>query len=176
MRDESKELDELDRRVRGGVAKLRGIHVGDEVEVEVLTHLVGGRFTIAELVEKMYGLDRNEEGFSSSYTKVRRATRRLESRGLVSTRLFGKERPYRLTEYAITNLARIGGGEPQRALMPRQDLIVHATTLALSIPMLLLAKGWLVLSDPGTIVLFACFFYLLGASSSRLVQMLRRIL
>jgi hypothetical protein len=167
--------DRLGQRVRKGVSRLRGTDVGDDLQVEILSQLVEGRKTMAELVERIYGLQRDDQGFSSSYTKVRRATKRLESKGLLATKLFGKEKPYRLTDLAIINLARIGGEKEQIALVSRSDLALYIATAALAVPIASLGSSWLQVSDPGVAAFFACFFYLLGASTSRIAQTLRKV-
>jgi hypothetical protein len=168
-------LDELGRRVKSGVVRLQGIDVGDQVQVEVISRLLEGRKTIAELTSLIYGVGRQEEGFHSCYSRVRRAIKKLESKGLVSTRLFGKEKPYRLTDLAIANLVRLGGEKEQLGVVPRHDLAIYLATVTMAIPVIFLSAGWMVLSDLGVGVVFACFFYLLGASSIRLVQTLGRV-
>ena len=169
-------VDELGRRVRQGVSKLRGLEVGGQLEVEILSQLVDGKKTIAEVVELIYGLERCEEGFNSCYTRAWRATKRLESKGLVSTRIFGKEKPYRLTNLAIMNLAKIGGEEKQITIVSRSDLIFYLVTIAVAAPIASLGTGWFELTDPSIAALFACFYYLLGVSTSRIIQTLRKVL
>lgn len=168
-------VEGLESDVRKGVSRIRGLELGDEVAVEVLTQLVEGRKTMSEIVEGVYGLTRSDEGFSSSFTKVRRATKRLESSGLVSTGLFGRDKPYRLTDLAMINLARIGGGRGQVRILPRIDILTYAATAALSLPVAFLGLGWVELLDSGVIVVFGCFFYLLGASTVRVVQAFRKV-
>jgi len=174
-RGDTDKLDELEHRVYSGVSKLRGIDLGDEVEVEILSQLVGSRRTATEIVEGIYGLGSRDEGFSSSYTRVRRGIRRLEARGLVSTNLLGRDKPYRLTDLAIINLARIGGESKQVRSLPRIDLVAYLATTGLSVPVVVLGSEWFKISDIGVVVLFAAFFFLLGASFVRFLQTLRRV-
>jgi len=171
----SGDIEELSRRVSSGVSRLRGLDLGDEIEVEILGQLVGSSMTATELVEGIYGLGSSDEGFSSSYTRVRRGVRKLESKGLVSTRLFGRDKPYRLTDLAVINLARIGGGGRQMATVPRVDLVAYLATSGLSVPVVVLGSEWLSISDVGVVLLFAVFFFLLGASFVRFMQTLRRV-
>jgi len=161
--------------VREGVSKLQGLDVGDEFQVLVLSELVDGSRTISELVESIYGVNRSEEGFGSAYTRVRRTIKRLESRGLVSTRMFGKEKPYRLTGLAVMNLARIGGKIPQVGIISKNDLVIYIATILLAFPVVGLGLGWLSLRDPFVILLFACFFYLLGISTSKVIRTIMRV-
>jgi hypothetical protein len=143
--------------------------------VEILGQLVQGRKTLTEITESVYGLSLWEEGWQSSYSKVARLTRRLESKGLVSRRLFGKEKPYRLTDLAVTNLARIGGEKKQLSMIPRIDVAFYLATLGSSLVVAALAMGWYELSELGTLGLFGAFCLLLGVSLTRFVQAFRRV-
>jgi len=169
-------LDELGAKVSEGVSRLRGLDVGDQLEVEILSRLARGRRTIAELVEQVYGLGRYDEGFGPSYTRVRRKMKRLESKGLVSTKLFGKERPYRLTDLAVTNLARIGGEGKQIDLLSMTDLAVYVATGTLALPMISLSAHLVEMASPTVVMVFAGFFYLLGGSTFCIIRMIRRVL
>ena len=169
-----REIDDLQRRIHGGISKLKGLEIADELEIEILAQLVNTRRTITEIVEGIYGIRSTDEGFSSSYTRVRRGTRKLESKGLITTRIFGRDKPYRLTDLAIINLARIGGEARQIPTLPRIDLAAYLATTGLSIPVVILGTEWFQLSDIGVVALFAAFF-LLGASFVRFLQTLRRV-
>jgi hypothetical protein len=59
---------------------------------------------------------------------MRRAIRSLEKRGFVATRLFGRERPYRITRHGIAVLASIvpDTGTP-RIIYPSEILILCIT-------------------------------------------------
>ena len=170
-----REIDDLQRRVHGGISRLKGLEIGDELEIEILAQLVNTRRTITEIVEGVYGLRSTDEGFSSSYTRVRRGTRRLESRGLITTRIFGRDKPYKLTDLAIINLARIGGEARQIPTLPRIDIATYLATTGLSVPVIVLGAKWFQISDIGVVALFAAFFFLLGASFVRFLQTLRRV-
>jgi len=166
----------LQKGIKNGLHKLRGLDVADQLGIEILSQLVGQKKTMAEIVEGIWGLRSSDPGFSSCYTKVRRATRNLESKGLVSTRLFGRDKPYRLTDLAMINLARIGGEAKQIPALPRVDLATYLATAVLSIPIILLGADWFRMSNPSIIAVFAAFFFLLGVSFSRFIQALRRVL
>jgi hypothetical protein len=169
------DLNGLRSDVKKGVYRIQGLELGDQLAIEVLLHLVESRKTMTEIVEYIYGLRRSDEGFGSCFTKVRRATKRLESSGLVSTGLFGRDKPYRLTDLAIINLARIGGGREQMSVLPKLDLLTYALTASFSLPVAFLGLEWLQLFDSGVIAVFGIFFYLLGVSTVRIVQALRRV-
>ena len=168
-------MEDLDRRVKDGVFRLRGLGIGDELAVEILSHLVEGKMTVAEITDRVYGLTSNDEGFNSSYSRVRRGIRRLESKGLVSKSLFGGNKPFRLTEFAVINLARIGGQKKQLAIIPRIDLAVYLATGGLAVPVTLSAMAWIDVPELGAIGMFGCFCFLLGISFCRIVQSVWRV-
>jgi hypothetical protein len=165
----------FDERVRRGVSRLRGLDIADELEVEIVSELIEYRLTAGEIVHRVYGVGRYEEGFNSCYTRTRRALKRLESKGLVSTSFIGKEKPYRLTDLAAVNLARIGGGREQRGVMSRSDLVFYLATLFLGVPILWIGAGWWQPENLLIAGMYACFFYLLGVSTSRVTRTVRRV-
>ena len=171
----SRSIDEYAHRVIDGVSKLRGLDIGDEIEVEILGQLVGGRRTVTEMVAGVYGLGSADEGFNSCYTRVRRGVKKLESKGYVSTSLFGWDKPYKLTDLAMINLARIGGDEKQTSVVSRVDLAAYLATTTLLIPVAVLGSDWFQLSDLGVVILFAAFFFLLGACFVRFLQTFRKV-
>jgi hypothetical protein len=174
--DTAENLSRLRTRVHEGVSKLRGLEIGDELAIEILAQLVDGRKSTAEIVELIYGLRKGDEGFISCYSRVGREIKRLESKGLVSRQLFGRDKPYRLTELAVTNLARIGGEKKQMALVPKGELLVYLVTIALAVPIASQTLNLLQLGDLGTAVIFPCFCFFLGFSCSKVLQTLGRVL
>jgi DNA-binding transcriptional ArsR family regulator len=168
-------VNDLHGRVKDGVSRLKGLDIGDELAVEILSHLVEGRKSVAEITEHIYGLTSKDEGYNSSYSRVRREIRRLESKGLVSRPLFGGNRPFRLTDLALINLARIGGQTKQLSPIPRIDLAVHLVTAGLAFPVGLIALAWVHVGELATIGLFGCFCFLLGVSFCRITQSTWRV-
>ncbi len=169
--------DEMGSVIEDSVRALGALGLGSELHTEMLRHLIHGPRTITELVELVYGVSRNGQSFPADYMKIRRAVRKLESRGLVSTRVFGRDKPYRLTRHAIERLYHLArpNGRTER-LMSRSDLAIHASTLATGLVTLLMV--WEATGEPRPvwIVLFSgVFFYLLGLSSGRILGLLRRI-
>jgi len=173
--DDSDGIEELHRRVRDGVSRLRGLEMGNELGVEILSRLVDGNRTVSEIVEQIYGVKSSEEGFFTCYTRTRREVRKLESKGLVSRSLLGRDRPYRLTNLAVINLARIGGREEQLRVVPRVDIATYFVTLVSAVPLVLIASEWVEFSQPVTSSLFGIFCVLLGISLCRFLQALRRV-
>lgn len=168
-------MEDLHNKVRDGVSKLRGLNIGDELSVEILSNLIEGRMTVAEITERVYGLTNNDEGYSSCYSRIRRGIRRLESKGLVSRSLFGTNQPFRLTELAVINLAKIGGEEKQMKVVPRTDLVVYLATIVLALPVVFSALTLVEIAELSIISIFGCFCFLLGISFTRIVMSVRRV-
>ena len=173
--ESSENIDKLQHRVRDGVSKLKGLDFGDELAVEILAQLVEGKKTVAEIVERAYGLRVSDEGFHSSYSKVRRVVRRLESKGLISRKLLGRDKPYRLTHHAVANLARIGGEEEQLPLFPRADLVAYLVTTVAAVPVSLHAVGWVELGEAVTVGLLPSLCFFLGISFYGAVRTMRKV-
>ena len=100
FRADSENIEEFRRRVKNGVSNLKGLEIADELSVEIISQLVEAKKTSSEMTTLIYGLRRGDEGFESSYGKIRREIRILESKGLVSRKLFGRDKPYKITELA----------------------------------------------------------------------------
>lgn len=175
FRADSDNIDDLKQKVVDGVSKLRGLDIGDLLAVEILGQLVQGKKSLTEITEGIYGLGRSDDGFKSCYTRVGREIRRLESKGLVSRKLFGNERPYRLTQLAIINLARIGGEEQQLPVIPRIDLVPYLGTLGISVIGALHARGIVQLPETGTLGLLLIFGIFIGISLTEVLRTLRRV-
>ena len=171
----SDDIDDLKQKVVDGVSKLRGLDIGDLLAVEILGQLVQSKKNLTEITEGIYGLGRSDEGFKSCYTRVGREIRRLESKGLISRKLFGNERPYRLTQLAIINLAKIGGEEQQIPIIPRVDLVPYLGTLGLSIVGAMHARGIFQLSEIGTLGFLLLFGIFVGISLTEVLRTLRRV-
>jgi len=174
--DSIENIDRLKTRVREGISKLKGLDVGDVLSIEILAQLVGGRKSITEIVELIYGLRKGDGGFISSYSRVSREIKKLESKGLVSRKIFGQNKPYRLTELAITNLARIGGEQNQMVLVQRSELAIYLATIALALPIASQTLNIWQLGDLVTSTIFPTFCFLLGFSCSKVLQTLRRVI
>jgi hypothetical protein len=173
--DSIDQIDTLKSRVKEGVSRLKGLDMGDVLSIEILSQLVDGRKSTAEIVELVYGLRKGDRGFKSCYSRTARAIRVLESRGLVSRRLLGRDKPYRLTPMAIANLARIGGEEQQMALVPKADLVAYVGTLSLAVPFAMQAVGLVTMSGGIELWLFPCFCFMLGICFVEVLRTFRRV-
>jgi hypothetical protein len=171
----SDNIENLRDRVKDGITKLKGLEIGDEFAVEILAQLVEGKKTVAEIVEAVYGLRNSDEGYLPIYAKVWRQIRQLESKGLVSTRILGRNKPYRLTQLAIINLAKIGGEEQQVPVIPRVDLVPYVGTLVIAGIAILQARDILQFTETTTMGLLLLFGLFAGVSLCRSIETIRRV-
>jgi len=146
------------------------------LQIEIVEELLSGRRTIAELVEAIYSLRRGEAGYGTQYSRVRREILRMESEGLVVSKgLFGRQRPYALTQLAVAKLTSIQGVETGLCLsvFPRIDLAVYGVVLALGAAAVVLAgkETAPVLSMLATLL----FVFTAGIAVTRFIQTLRRV-
>jgi len=162
-------------RTLASIRKLRSVELS-LLEAEVLDSLVDGRKTAVELVEGIYGLGKKDAGFDSSCVKVRRVLRRLERRGLASTRMFGRDRPYRVTRYGIAVLASIAPDMDPPKILHLGEATMLILTAIFGIAMLVYSKGALGNTDRAYAVpVLASFFTMFGCSLSVMVHVLRRV-
>ena len=145
-------------------ASLRG-----SLEAEVVSSLIDGEKTVTELVEMIFPVRSDDPDFNTHYMRVWRATQDLASNGYVVKRLFGRERPYRLTRYGVERLFS-GSGTGRPGLVAWIDISLYMATilfasLLLVIHIMASATGNMILS-----VINPAFFFLLGVSSLRMIQ------
>lgn len=167
-------LEPIRKRMVENARELRDLEVDRVLEAEIVAHLLNGRRTSGELAEQIFEVGPESDGFHSYYMRVSRALHSLEKRGYVSTKLFGRDRPYRLTDHCLRKLAKIGGEEPAR-LLPPQDIGVYASTLLLSAAAILARTGFLDLTRQAFTVLFALAVLLSGVSLTRFIEMVKKV-
>jgi hypothetical protein len=171
FRDDRDDLrEETSTRLWESIKILRDLGLASEPESEVLRCLIDGPRNITELVDIIYGATRNTPGFGADYMKISRVIRRLENKGLVSTRILGRDKPYKLTPYALEKLYFLGRpGESAQGLVGFVDLLAYLITLGSGTAMIFLQQS------PWLGVVFGAFLYSLGISTCRIVRMLRRL-
>lgn len=164
-------------RVLKAIGELGQLDVQDLTQARIIAVLLTDQRTVTELVEEIYEQKRGDEGYRGAYSKTRRAVMVLASHGYVSTRLFGKDKPYRLTKYAVSNLAdfRVPADKPR--IIPRMDMAIHGFTISLGVIAFLLAIDKM---DFGSslpfAVFYAAFFLFLGASTIRLLESVSKVM
>ena len=143
----SKALSNVEAGLEGSMKRLVEGQLDSLTQVGIVRELLAGKRTLAELVEALYGLKRQDDGFKTEYTRIRREVRALESKGFVSRALFGRERPYRLTQLAVARITKIAEVTPswQPKLVTPIDFGIYV------VAMLLAAVGFVMsrnLDDP----------------------------
>ena len=171
-RGSSEGVEELAKMLASFAKDLKGIDVETLLEAQILGHLLAGGRTIPELMEIIYGVRYEDSEYASVYMKVRRSLQNLSSKGYVSRPLFGKNRTYRLTDFAIAKLTDIGGRTRGRrvALIPKGDLALYAATTILGAISLVLGvdvalEAWAYIG----------FAFLLGVSVASAVRTIGKV-
>jgi len=175
----SKALADLQSQMSGTLKTLIEGELKDITQVSIVRELLDGRRTSSELVEAVYGVRRGDLGFDSCYTRVRRAVADLESRGFVSRRLFGRDKPYYLTQLAIVRLTRMAKVAPRGryALLPRVDIGVYLSAVALAGVCAMASSGFLSLPEgPWFLIIFSAALLLSGTALTRLVETLKQVI
>jgi len=169
-RDTGDELGILRERILSSVRKLRHMDL-TMLQVEIADRLMDGRRTATELVEQIFETRSGDPEFQARYAAIRREIKTLENRGYVSTTLFGRDRPYKLTPHGIALLTSILPEDQKPRILGRWDLAAFIATTLTGASLLLFRRqeGWPVF------VLFALFFLLLGASLSSFARTLRKV-
>ena len=143
----------------------------------MLSCLVGRERTASELTEETYGVTRHSPSYHTYYMKVSRTVKTLQRRGYIATRIFGRDKPYRLTPYAaariMDSVAQAGKTEKTgktEEVLPSRDILayVSATCLALANIAFVATASSPWLSTPPTILTYSAFLVLSGYCLARL--------
>ncbi len=148
------------------------------LQAGIVRELLSGSRTSSELVEAIYGVSRGQEGFQSHYTRIRREIGDLESRGYVSRQLFGRDKPYRLTQLAVARLTRIGNTRNtwEAAVLPSRDLVIYSSTAILTTASFLASSSRLDLAPGVSFSLIVASAFAAGVAFTRFAQTLRRVI
>jgi len=172
----AEDLQRIESRLRSSARSLDKLGLASVIEANIIADLLDGRKTVAELVERLYQVARDNPHYSAYYDKVRRAAGSLESKGYVARRLLGRDKPYKLTRLGWERiLAASLDAEPPRTISGL-DTVLYLATLALGGLCWLLA-GHTNLS-PGTesyLALFSAFLIAVGMSIVRFLEIVRGI-
>ena len=135
------------------------VEVDGSLQARVLEELVSGSKNVSELAHILYGVERGDRGFSSCYMRVRRATKRLESRGYVAASLLGRDKQYPLTRLGSQAIAGVFSERPVVEMRSVRVLII-ALTLAFGLLNYLSGS----LSPSWRVQISSVFLVLLGMS------------
>ncbi len=173
---------ELRDRINGSLSELVRAQFTDLLQVEILLELLNGRRTVSELVAAIYGVCDGDPGFKTSYSRVSRSAAELRSKGFLSRRLLGKEKPYHITQLAVARMSSFEGvkATSRGDVMPRGDLTLYVSSLALGLVSVVAGRGIL----SGTLeeiellylVIFSLFLLATGAALTRLYDAIKRVI
>ncbi len=144
------------------------------LEAEIVANLLEGKRTIGDLVEVIYNRRGDDPEFHRCYMRVYRALQRLGRKGYVSRKLFGSEKPYRLTSLAFDQLASVRRRDTSHLVDPSDGALLVGT-IVMAVVTALASKGDLRVSRQVFTLIYSLFVFLSGASSLRLVQMVRKV-
>jgi hypothetical protein len=174
MSTEREDVDKFRESVLADISKLRRLELS-MLEAEVMRSLMGGKKTGVELVDYIFGLGRGDDGFNAARLRVRRATRGLERRGFIATRIFGRDRPYHITRHGIAVLVSIAPETEKPRIMKPGEIAILTITALLGVGAFLYPGSVLNPSWKVGFPLFAGFFTLLGISITICYNIARRV-
>jgi hypothetical protein len=152
--------------------KMRDLDL-DTLQSEILGELMEGRRTLAEMVDILFGVRYGDDSFDAHYSQLRRAISGLEKRGFVAREgLFGREKPYRLTQFGVAKLATISPDMSQPGIISKLDLLFFCITAAWAITVCVLSTST---GFPFTLAASVLGF-LLGVVTTRSIQITRKVI
>ncbi len=152
----------------------RKLEFATTLETEILACLLEGSKTVGELVELVFRVRKENCSFHQYYMRVSRVLRKMELEGYVSRRLFGSNKPYTLTHFALARLASEGDG-PAPKLVDRWDLGTYGATIAAAVATVCTSSGVVPISRSEFMVVYTVLVFLCGVCSLRLAGMLKRV-
>ena len=154
---------------------LKRMQISTLLETEILSSLVGKERMVSELTEEIYGVTRQSPSYHTYYMKVSRAVRALQRNGYVTTKVWGRDKPFKLTAFAASKIMDVDG-KVQR-VVPLCDALVYVAAVGFGLANIFLAASaaspWL--STPKTILPYTAFLVLSGYSLARLSIAVRKV-
>ena len=175
--DAEESLRALKENVAHSVSQLARTDLKDVLQAEILLELMKGQRTTNELVEAVYHVSPDNPGYRTCYTRVGRNLADMRSRGYVSRRLLGKEKPYRMTPLAVARISAIRGvaGTDRTKIFPREDIVIYALSILLGVASLVFSEQVGGSNSDWFPVVFSCFLFTSGAAVTRLYDSLRSV-
>jgi hypothetical protein len=165
-------LSKAESEVRVAINKFQAIEVDSILEARIIAELVRGSRSVAELTCWIFETDNDKPEYTAYYDRVRRVLRILEGKGYVSRRLFGKEKPYRLTNLALRKLLELKHENIDRARLV--DYALYASFV--SLVGIILGLTWSRVGGNLFFILYSLFLVLSGASLARMVRMIQEVM
>ena len=173
MTEDASRLKGFLGRAAANARDLDRMRISSPQQAEILALLTDGRRTMSEMTEEIYGVHRPDSNYHTYYMKVSRAVKALQRRGYIVTGLFGRDKPYRLTSFALAKMTDIGEDKPR--VLPIHDAVVYVSTMTMGLVNTVYVSDSHFLSRPETILIYTAFVFLAGYSLARLGQAFRRV-
>ena len=168
-------VSEMQSAMRRSIERMAKSQLANSAQVEIVRELLYGRRTVAELTEAIYHTRQGDAGYSTQYSRIRKELRELESKGLVVRRLFGRDKPYKLTQLAVQRLAPIGEHtEGGPGLVSKWDLALFLGVMVLGLSGL--GSIWILNAPTPNQPLSFTFVFLGGVAFCRFLQILRKVI
>ena len=146
--------------------KLAHLQLGP-LQAEVLRELLGGERTITELTFTIFQSEYGDTEFEAHHGRVRRAVKSLEKKGYIARkRLFGREKPYGLTQFGGAKILSILPDASNPAILTRPDVFFFVLVPAVGL------AAWATLKPIWTNV----FSLALGMAVLRAAQIVRKVM
>ncbi len=144
------------------------------LEAEMIAYLLERSRTVADIVDLVYRTRKDDPAFHQNYMRVSRTLRLLETRGYVSRRLFGSNKPYRITDYALQKLAGVERVWGTR-LVSGWELAIYAGTITAATVTIFASLGVLQVSRFGFMIIYTVLVFLSGVCAPGLVRMFKKV-
>jgi hypothetical protein len=142
------------------------------LQIEIVRELMDGKRTLTEIALKIYGVRYGDASYEAVYSRLRRAVAGLEKTGIVSrSGLFGRGKPYHLTQFGVACLAKIAPGMEKPRIMTFLDQLI----LGLILPLALISYYLSETGGQAYIASIAILFFFIGVGVSRSIQIMRRV-
>lgn len=153
--------------------EIDGAILANVTQVRIVQELLKGRRTVARLVEEFHGLRKGDADYSTYYSRVRKEMEDLESKGMISRRMFGRDKPYSLTQLGMERLTQLQGfSSPGILSLP--DALTYAAALILGAVCAAVIVARIGTGMPITLLAFV-FFFAGGSAFSRMFRAIGRI-
>jgi len=137
------------------------------LQAEILRELLSGERTTTELTISIFHTDYQDKEFEIYHGRVRRAVKTLEKKGYIARKiLFGREKPYKLTQFGGAQVLSIIPDVSSSPLIGKRDIVFFIVVPVLGF------VAWLTLRPVWTNL----FSLVLGMAVFRSAQIVKRVM
>jgi hypothetical protein len=141
------------------------------VQVQIACELLNGKRTAAEMVKALFGVNQGDPGYTTHYSQIDKELCVMGSRGLVSRKPFGRDKPYMLTQSALARITLVEDVKKNLSwrFVSRIDLLLYIIVLVFGF-----ASFWMANNSAGEIVVVLTLFFVFtgGIAFCRFAQAL----